>query len=94
MAAAITVTPNNPRVGTAVTISGSGFANATKYRLTLTYQGNRTGFIDVTSDGSGAFSTTVVADEPGSLKVDARPFTEHTGTTTVTATASAGKIIP
>lgn len=89
MAAALTFSSSTPAENKDVTVNGTGFSATTSYVLTITMP-NGTRLVQVTSDGSGAFSHSFSVNAHfGTIKVDARPLTEHLGTTTATATATA-----
>src|SRR5260370_953112 len=82
MAAAITATtiaePFLP-----MTVSGTGFAAATAYVVKMTDPQGWNGYKNVTTDGSGAFSYTIVPQDVGAFVFDARPLTEMMGPTTI-----------
>lgn len=72
----------------ATTVTGSGFATATTYVLTITDPGGGTAHPEITTDGSGAFTFSYTPQGEGPLTISVRPKAEHTGTTTAAATVS------
>ena len=87
--ASVTLNPATPLKRQLTTITGSGFSASTSYVLTITDPGGGTSHPVVKSDGAGAFTYPWVVTEPGTFTVDVRPLTEHTGTTSATATVTA-----
>ncbi len=91
MSAAVTLT-QAPRAGTTVTVTGTGFTAGTAYVLTIV---GPTGTIQrtVTSDGSGNFTDTFVANANfGTYTCSVRPQTEHKGTTSASATPTTSPV--
>jgi hypothetical protein len=87
MAAAMTITSaSEPRV--ALTLSGTGLSASTTYIVTVTRPSGHTRLIEVTTDGAGAFSASVVPNSRGQVICSARPAAEHNGTTIAAATVS------
>ena len=90
MAAAITATSaSEPYVP--VTVAGTGFSASTDYVVKMTDPQGGVGYKNIKTDGSGAFSYTVVPQYVGNYTYDARPLTETLGTTTPAASAT-GKV--
>lgn len=88
MSAAITVTPARAQPGSNVVVAGTGFTASTKYTVTAT-AANITSYVNVTSDGSGAWSFNwPVGTDRFQYTFSARPAVEHTGGTSAAATAT------
>lgn len=70
------------------TLTGAGLSNATDYIVTYTDPQGATRRIEVTTDGSGGFTSVLTPQWRGSYAIEIRPKTEWTGTTTAAATAT------
>lgn len=88
MTAALAVTSPVAEPFVSCTLTGSGFTAATAYILTVLTPSGQTRRIEVTSDGSGAFTAQLIPQTRGTLTVAARPRSEWEGTTTAAATAT------
>lgn len=75
MAAALTANPTNPVPYTPTLLTGSGFAVSTALKLVVTDVDGTTTF-PVTTDGTGAFTQSVMCNDPSSFQANVYPASD------------------
>lgn len=89
MAVVLAATSLSERFGT-MTITGTGLTAATDYIVSFAAPGgSRNGKIEVTTDGAGAFTTSIAPQARGTFTFFVRPASEYNGTTTALGTTTA-----